>query len=80
MSSGQIAWRNTCTGFQRVASAGIEDILAVVLDEERDDRGVAAPAFGDLAAKEIGLGAAEFPAALLHLRIIIEPRQVVVPR
>jgi hypothetical protein len=39
MSSGQIAWRNTCTGFQRVASAGIEDILAVVLDEERDDRG-----------------------------------------
>jgi hypothetical protein len=40
VSSGQIAWQKTCIGFQRVATAGInEDMLAVVLDEERDDRG-----------------------------------------
>lgn len=40
VSSGQIAWQKTCIGFQRVATAGInEDMLAVVVDEERDDRG-----------------------------------------
>jgi hypothetical protein len=40
VSSGQIAWHKTCFGFQRAATAGInEDMLAVVLDEERDDRG-----------------------------------------
>jgi hypothetical protein len=40
VSSGQIAWQKTCFGFQRAATAGInEDMLAVVLDEERDDRG-----------------------------------------
>jgi hypothetical protein len=40
VSSGQIAWQKTCIGFQRVATAGIdENMLAVVLDEERDDRG-----------------------------------------
>ena len=44
-----------------------------------DDRGVAAPPFGDFTAEKPRLLAGEFAAALLHLRVIVEPGLAVMP-